>query len=150
MPHDPTTYRDLAERSWAWVQTRVRSGDDGLWLPETPDETEPGDFAYGMHSGIGGLAHVLAEIRLTRELTDEEERLAEGIAETLVRRIADETEFDYFNGLVSTIGILTALGATGADQAVARLHELVTDDGWQPSFLNPERYRLPASGAATT
>ena len=40
----------------------------GLWLPETPEQTEPGQYSHGMHSGVGGLAHVLAEIRLTRDL----------------------------------------------------------------------------------
>ena len=123
MPHDAADYRDLAERSWAWAQTRVQSCDDGLWLPEKPEESEPDEYAYGMHSGIGGLAHVLAEIRLTRELTADERALADGIAETLGRRIAGETEFDYFSGLVSTIGALTALGVPGADHAVARLLE---------------------------
>jgi hypothetical protein len=118
----------------------VQSDDDGLWLPEQPDESEPGEYAYGMHSGIGGLAHLLAEIRLTRELTADERALADGIAETLVRRIADQTGFDYFDGLVSTIGALTALGEPGADRAVARLLELATSDGWQPSFLEPDRY----------
>ena len=140
MPHDASAYRDLAERSWAWAQTRVQSGDDGPWLPEQPDESEPGEYAYGMHSGVGGLAHLLAEIRLTRELTAHERALADGIAETLVRRIADQTEFDYFEGLVSTIGALTALGAPGADRAVGRLLDLATPDGWQPSFLDPDRY----------
>jgi hypothetical protein len=139
VPHDPSSYRDLAERSWAWAQTRVQSGDDGLWLPETPDESEPSEFAYGMHSGAGGLAHLMAEIRLTRELTADEERLAEGIAETLVRRIADETEYDYFNGLTSTVGILAALDAPGADLAVARLRELATPDGWPASWVGPPR-----------
>ncbi len=137
MPHEPSLYRDLAERSWAWVQTQVRESDDGLWLPEKPDQTEPGDYPHGMHSGIGGLAHLLAEIRLTRDLTAEEQRLGDGIAETLVRRIADATEYDYFDGLTSTLGILTALDAPGADLAVARLRDLATPDGWQPSFLGP-------------
>ena len=139
MPHDPATYRDLADGSWAWVLTQVRSGDDGLWLPERPDQDEPGEYPYGMHSGVGGLAHVLAEIRLSRDLTPQERDLADGIASTLVRRIADETEYDYFDGLVSTIGILTALDAPGADLAVARLRELATPDGWQPSWLGPPR-----------
>jgi hypothetical protein len=49
VPHDAVTYRDLAERSWAWVQTQVRSNHDGLWLTETPDQTEPGEYPYGMH-----------------------------------------------------------------------------------------------------
>ena len=131
-------YRDLAERSWAWVQTQVRASDDGLWLPEKPDQTEPGEYPYGMHSGIGGLAHVLAEIRLTRGPD-------RGGARPRRRHRRDpgtpdrrtQTEYDYFDGLVSTIGVLTALEAPGADLAVARLLELATPDGWQPSFLGP-------------
>jgi lantibiotic modifying enzyme len=130
-------YRELAERSWAWVLTQVRVGDAGLWLPEAPDQAEPGDYPYGMHSGVGGLAHTMAEIRLTRALTAEEQELAAGIADTLVRRIPAETEYDYFDGLVSTLGILTSLGASGPDAAVARLHELATPDGWQPSWIAP-------------
>lgn len=122
-------YRELADLSWAWVRTQVRSGDGGLSLP--------GDDRGGMHSGVGGLAHVLAEIRLARSLTAEEETLAAGIAETLVRRIADETEYGYFDGLVSTIGVLTALDARGADLAVARLRELATPDGWPVAWLHP-------------
>ena len=137
MAHSADVYRDLAERSWAWVVSQVRSGDEGLWLPEQPAQTEPGDYPFGMHSGVGGLAHVMAEIRLTRPLTAEEQELAAGIADTLVRRIPDETEYDYFDGLVSTIGILTELDAPGADVAVARLRELATPDGWQPSWIGP-------------
>jgi hypothetical protein len=139
VPHDPHTYRDLAERAWGWALTRVMSGDAGLWLPETPDQTEPDEFSYGMHSGIGGLAHVMSEIRLTRPLTSAERSLAGGIADTLLRRIPAETEFDYFNGLSSTIGALVALDAPGADLAVARLRELALPDGWHPSFLGPPR-----------
>ena len=139
MPHEPATYADVAERSWAWVLTQVRAGDEGLWLPERPDQTEPGEYPYGMHSGIGGLAHVLAEIRLTRAWTPQEQSLADGIAETLTGRIADETEYDYFDGLTSTLGILTALDIPGADLAVARLRELATPDGWQPSWIGPPR-----------
>jgi hypothetical protein len=137
VPEEPELYRDLAERAWAWVLAQVRSGDDGLWLPEDPSRQSPGDYPYGMHSGVGGLAHVLAEIRLTRGLTPEELLLGDGIAETLVGRIAAETEYDYFDGLTSTIGVLTALGAPGTDLAVARLLELATPDGWQPSWLTP-------------
>jgi hypothetical protein len=147
VPHDPATYVDLAERSWSWVLTQVRDGDEGPWLAERPEETTPGEFAYGMHSGVGGLAHVLAEIRLTRDLTADEQRVAERIAETLTARIDTETEFDYFNGLVSTIGILTALGAPGADRAVARLRELATPDGWPTSWM--EEYRYAAQSRCT-
>ena len=56
MAHAPACYRELAERSWAWVLAQVRANDEGLWLPEDPDQAEPGEYPYGMHSGIGGLA----------------------------------------------------------------------------------------------
>jgi Lanthionine synthetase C-like protein len=137
VPHDPAVYRDLAERSWAWVLTKVRENDGDLWLPDQPHQTEPGEYPYGMHSGVGGLAHVLTEIRLHRELTPDEQGLARGIADTLGRRIPAETQHDYFDGLASTIGILTALDAPGADLAVARLRELGTSDGWHPSWMGP-------------
>ena len=119
--------------------SQVRGQGSDLWLPEVPSQSEPGDYPYGMHSGVGGLAHVLAEIRLTRDLTSEELALGEGIAATLVQRIPDLTEYDYFDGLVSTIGVLTALGAPGSELAVARLLELATPDGWQPSWLDLDR-----------
>ncbi|MGD9959294.1 lanthionine synthetase LanC family protein [Nocardioides sp.] len=136
---DPDTYRSLAEASWAWVRSQVRGRGSDLWLPSNPAQSEPGDFPVGMHSGVGGLAHVMAEIRLSRELSPDELALGEGIAATLVGRIPQETEYDYFDGHVSTIGILTALGAPGSELAVARLLELATPDGWQPSWLDDDR-----------
>jgi hypothetical protein len=136
---EPRTYRTLAESAWAWVLGQVRSDDQGLWLPEYPGEDEPGEYAYGLHSGIAGLAHVLSEIRVSRDLTPDERVLGEQIAGTLVRRIPDTTEYDYFNGLVATIGALIALDAPGADLAIARLRELATPDGWQPTWLAPPR-----------
>ncbi len=131
------SYRALAESAWAWVLGQVRRDADGLWLPEYTSEDEPGEYAYGLYSGIAGLAHVLSEIRLTRALTRVELALEDGIAETLVRRIPDTTEYDYFNGLVSTIGALIALDAPGAELAVVRLLELATPDGWQTSWMSP-------------
>jgi lantibiotic modifying enzyme len=139
VPHDPQTYRDLAERSWRWALTQVRYDDHALWLPERPDQTEPDAYSFGLHSGIGGLAHVMAEIGLTRSLTSTERSVAEGIADTLAMRIADETEFDYFIGLTCTLGVLLALEAPGADLAVARLRELALPDGWKPSWTGPPR-----------
>jgi lantibiotic modifying enzyme len=139
VPHDPQTYRDLAERAWAWALTQVRYAEQGVWLPERPEQTEPDEYSFGLHSGIAGLAHVMAEIQLTRSLTSLERSVAEGIAETLTRRIDDETEFDYFNGLTCTLGVLLALDAPGADLAVARLRELALPDGWQPSWTGPPR-----------
>ncbi len=138
MPSDPSTYRELAERAWAWSLTQVRQDDDALWLPEHAGQTEAG-LGHGMHSGIGGLAHAMAEIALTRSLTAAERALGEGIGAMLVRRIEAETEGDYFDGLTSTIGVLIALHAPGAGAAVARLHELATPDGWPSSWIGPPR-----------
>ncbi len=135
----PDTYRSLAEASWRWVLSQVRGAGDDLWLPENPEQTAPGDYPHGMHSGVGGLAHALSEIRLTRTLTPEELAVGDGIAATLVRRIPDTSEYDYFDGLVSTIAVLTALDAPGSELAVARLLDLATPDGWQPSWLNADR-----------
>jgi Lanthionine synthetase C-like protein len=138
--HAPAVYRDLAERSWAWVLSQVREGEDGLWLPERPDQAEPGEYPIGMHSGIGGLAHAMSEIRLTRELTSGEEAVASGIADTVTAGIPDTTECEYFDGLTSTIGILTALKAPGADLAITRLGELATPEGWPislPDYVAP-------------
>jgi hypothetical protein len=137
--YDPSTYRELAERAWDWVLTQVRRDDDGLWLTEHPGQLEPGEYPYGMHSGIGGLAHAMAEIRLTRPLAAPELVLAEEIRETVVRRIPVETVSDAFDGLVSTIGVLIALDAGGAELAVARLSRLATPSGWPASWIGPPR-----------
>jgi hypothetical protein len=43
--------------------------------------------------------------------------------------------YSYFDGLVSDLGVLSALDAEGAEEAVARLDELATDDGWEQPWL---------------
>jgi hypothetical protein len=121
------------------VLTQVRAGEEGLWLPEHPGQTRPGEFSYGVYSGVGGLAHAVEEIQLTRPLSAAERALCEGIGETLVRRIPDETACDYFDGLTGTIGVLVALDSDGAELAVARLRELATPDGWASSWMGPPR-----------
>jgi hypothetical protein len=70
-------------------------------------------------------------------LTADELALGAEIGDTLVRRTAVETMCDYFDGHASTIGVLTALRAPGADLAVARLHELATPDGWPAPWIGP-------------
>jgi lantibiotic modifying enzyme len=93
-----------------------------------------------MHSGIGGLAYVLAEIRLCREWTDEEKVLAEGISERLTSRIPTLTDYNFFDGLVSDIGVLTMLRAGGAETAVRRLLTLATPNGWPQEGFAPPQY----------
>jgi len=133
------TYRRVADAAWRWVLSQVRD-DDGPWIPESvpvgppPEEQAPADSVPddrdGMHSGIGGLAYVLAELRLARALTGPEERLAEQIADRVRAGIPQSTVYTFFDGLVSDIGVLTSLGAPGAQAALDRLAELAGPDGW--------------------
>ena len=135
----PETYAATAEAAWAWVLDQVR-WDDGPWIPEsvtTPVATEASADRDGMHSGIGGLAHVLAEIRLGRAWTEAEAGLAAAIGERLRGAIAVEAETSFFDGLVSAIGALTALGQDGTASAVDRLAALATPDGWPTTIVGP-------------
>jgi hypothetical protein len=133
----PQAYAHLGEAAWRWVLDQVGWDDDGPWIPvSVPHEGgPPEDDRDGMHSGIGGLAHVLAEVRLARPWTDEEAALADGIATRIRGRPPTTTAYSYFDGLVSDLGVLSALEADGALQAIARLAELATDDGWEQPWL---------------
>ncbi|HET6167170.1 MAG TPA: lanthionine synthetase LanC family protein [Marmoricola sp.] len=141
----PTTaspYRDVAEAAWRWVLGEVRYDDAGPWIPAaaTDGPVEPTWDRDGLHSGIGGLAHVLAEIRACRPWTEPEEALAAAIAERVRSQVATQTDATYFDGLVSTIGVLVALDEPGVEPAVARLVELVTPDGWPQTTIAGPRY----------
>src|SRR5262245_13193726 len=122
------TYRGVADAAWRWVLDQVR-WEDGPWIPESVTEPEILERRDGMHSGVGGLALVLAEIRLARPWTTEEESLADAIAERVSRGIPGATDCTYFDGLVSAIGVLTALDVPGAAAAVHRLMALAEPDG---------------------
>ncbi|CAN5447895.1 hypothetical protein BH10ACT8_BH10ACT8_11520 [soil metagenome] len=135
-------HRDLAEAAWRWVLDQVR-WQDGPWIPAsvgTAENSQPPPDRDGTHSGIGGLVPVLAEIRLARDWTDEERVLAEAIAERTAAQIAGQTDASYFDGLASSIGVLTALDAPGTDAAVARLGDLMTPDGWPQTAFGPPRF----------
>jgi hypothetical protein len=117
--------------------------DDGPWIPASVSAAsdEPPWDRDGMYSGVGGLALVLAEIGKMRTWTDEESALADGIAQRLTGQIPMMTDASYFDGLVSAIGTLTALGADGAEAAVARLIALAMPDGWPQTTIEGPRYR---------
>ncbi|MFF1818319.1 lanthionine synthetase LanC family protein [Kribbella sp. NPDC058245] len=138
-------YGDLAEASWAWVLGQVQWDDDGPWIPESAGGEKPAEYLDGSHSGIGGLAYALAEIELTRPWTAPERELAAGIAERIRTAIPTETSITFFDGLVSSIGVLTALHEPGTDAAVARALELATPDGWHESFLDDEDTYRPGA-----
>jgi hypothetical protein len=146
-PPSPETYRSLADAAWRWVLDQVR-WHDGPWIPESMPTSvamsvipDVPDHRDGMHSGVGGLAHVLAEIRLVRPWTTEEESLASAIADRVRGGIPAETDCTYFDGLVSAIGVLTALEVPGAEAAVDRLGALATPDGWPQTVVGPPRFR---------
>jgi hypothetical protein len=140
-------YRDLAESAWRWVLDQVR-WQDGPWIPEEvgiPQQVgEVPDIPLerdGTYVGVGGLAHVLTEIQLFRPWTAEEQTLADAIVERVRGGIADSTDCTYFDGLVSDIAVLTALGASKqAAAAVGRLLELAKPDGWPQTLLGPPTY----------
>ncbi|MFF0269105.1 lanthionine synthetase LanC family protein [Kribbella sp. NPDC004536] len=134
------TYGELAETSWSWVLGQVRWDGSGPWIPVSGDGGEPDEYVDGMHSGIGGLAYVLAEIRLIREWTAAERELAAAIGDRLRSAIPSTTSTTFFDGLVSSIGVLTALDQPGTSACLDRLQELETENGWPESFLDEPRY----------
>ncbi|WP_439658879.1 lanthionine synthetase LanC family protein [Lentzea sp. HUAS TT2] len=140
------TYWGTAELAWRWVLDQVRY-DDGVWIPEFPGGELEVRWREGMYAGVGGLAHVLAEIRLSREWTAREAELADAIAACVRASIGTTREVTFFNGLGSAISVLTTLGEPGADAAVARLLELSTPDGWPQEFLSDEAKYLPGARA---
>ncbi|MDI5976087.1 hypothetical protein [Amycolatopsis magusensis] len=126
----------MAEAAWRWVLDQVR-WDDGPWIPESAGISEISEYRDTMYSGVGGLAYVLAEIRFARDWTAEERGVAEAIVEWLTGRIEDEIDCSLFGGLVSSIGVLTALEVPGAQAAVDRLIALRTRDGWPQTAIGP-------------
>ena len=126
---DPRRYRDLAEAGWRWTLDQVRYDEGGPWIPPTPVETEPTWDRDGMHSGVGGLVHSLAEVARSRPWTAEESALAAAIAVRLRAVAPSATDTTFFDGLVSHLQCLVLLGEPGAEACVDRLHELAPE-GW--------------------
>ncbi|MFI7066191.1 lanthionine synthetase LanC family protein [Kribbella sp. NPDC050124] len=146
-PERPTmTYGELGEAAWAWVLQQVDWDAVGPWIPEAAGGDKPQEYREGMYSGVGGLAHALAEIKLTRPWTEAEAGLAAGIADRIHATIPAEQSITCFDGLVSAIGVLTALGEPVSRPALDRIAELATDHGWPESFLAAPKY-LPGAVA---
>ncbi len=132
-------YREIADAAWRWVLAQVRWDDGVVTLPETPGAEVKPEYRDGMHSGVGGLAYVLAEIRLSRPWTAEEDRLASAIAAQVRADVPHTSDYNYFDGLVSAIGVLTARGEDPSP-AVSRLVDLATPDGWPQTGFDPPRF----------
>jgi hypothetical protein len=143
-------YGEVAEAAWAWVLDQVRWDDAGPWIPESAGDEPPNEYRDSMYNGIGGLAHVLAEVRLTRPWTPTEQSLATAIADRIRDTITTTTATTFFTGLVSSLGVLTALDEKGASTALDRIRELETADGWPESFLDEPKYTPGAHGNDVT
>jgi hypothetical protein len=161
------TYLSLGAAAWRWVLDHVEWDDDGPWIPDSVDPAggpalRP-QFAQGLHSGVSGLVHVLAEIGLARAWSDEETQLVDGVVSRLSAEAPAETDASYFDGLASSVGALIAAEAGRArpsgpsgdlsvpvpdlavvDTAVDRLLELLTPDGWPTEAAGPPRYTSDA------
>jgi hypothetical protein len=131
------THREVAEAAWRWVLDQVR-WDDGPWIPAPESDEIPAE-RDGTYAGTGGLVQALAEIRLSRPWTAEEQRLVDAIGERLRSQVPTMTEYSYFDGLVSAIGVFTALDVPGAADAVRRLSQLAESDGWPQTLIEPPR-----------
>jgi len=142
LPRTAQSLRAVAEAAWRWVLDQVR-WQDGPWIPFSvgvPDVAEASWDRDGLHSGVGGLAYVLAEIRLSRSWTAQEQDLTDAVVERLRGVMPAQTDCTYFDGLVSSIGALSVLGASGTGAAVARLAQLAEPDGWPQTTLTGPRY----------
>jgi Lanthionine synthetase C-like protein len=133
-------YWGTAEAAWRWVLDQVRHDDEGVWIPFPADGVLDPEERDGMYAGVAGLAHVLAEIRLVRPWTAEEQRLADLVADRLRASTGTAVDYSFASGLAGMIDALILLGAPGADAAVARLTELSTPDGWAHDHFGPPRY----------
>ncbi len=141
-----TQYGVLGEAAWGWVLRQVQWDEAGPWIAEAAGGEKPEEYRDGIHSGVGGLAHALAEIKLTRPWTAAEADLAGAIADRIRTTMPAEASITFFDGLVSGIGVLTALGEAGSQSALDRMTQLATVNGWHESFLEPPKY-LPEAVA---
>lgn len=131
-------WQEIGEAGWSWTLDQVRYDDEGHpTIPLSVDDKgrgEPDEWPDGLHSGIAGLALALAEVRLNRDWTPEEQRLADGIVAGLSTRTATREDASYFGGLASDAIGLRVLSPGSEDGAIRRMLDTATPDGW----LSPE------------
>ena len=120
------TYRELAEASIAWVLSQVRE-DDGPYLADAP-----GSDRDSLYAGIAGLAPLLAEVRLSRDWSAEEQGLAERIVERLLRQ--DVVEASLYDGLAGFATALRMLAPGTEAPVLRRLQQRRTPEGWRTTW----------------
>lgn len=130
------TFRDVGGRALDWVLAQVRLEPDGPWLPasiaaeDAGGSSEPDEFRESIYDGLGGLAILLREVRLTRAWTPDEEGLAAGIVERLTGPARLREDATLYSGLAGDVVALSLLAPDRAVGPLARLVELATPDGW--------------------
>ena len=147
-------YTDVAEAAWRWVLDQVR-WDDGPWIPKTVPAEQPGtgqpdtdridpSLSWerdGVHSGVGGLAQVLAEIRLARAWTSEEtdagrrDRRPGPLGSSRTRPTArSSTAWSARSGRSSPCAPRARTTRSPGSRRLA------TPDGWPQTFAVPPRF----------
>lgn len=134
----------MGEAAWAWVLGQVRE-DDGPWLPESvPGLDVPAADRDCLYAGIAGLAPVLAEVALTRELTAPELALSAGIVARLVAQERTETAL-YDSGLAGDVVALRLLAPGSEAPALQRISDLRTPAGWASALSSDLGTEQPLS-----
>jgi hypothetical protein len=127
--HTADAYREIGESAWSWVLGQV-SQDDGPWLPEPASAEAPAEDRDSLYAGIAGLAPALAEISLTRPLSETERTLGSGVVDRLSRMAAVRREPSLYDGLAGDLTALALLSPQAVEVPLRRLEELMTPDGW--------------------
>ncbi len=131
-----------AAAAWSWVLEQVRWDAHGPWIPLTVSAS--GDFPSApppdrdcLYDGIAGLAPALGEIRLGREWTADEQRLADGIVARL--SVADTGgDSSLYVGQAGSLVAVAVLDRSAASGVLDRLEDRVTESGWpSPIFDDP-------------
>ena len=141
-------YRVAGEAAVSWSLGQVR-GDDGPWIPVSvpadgaPVEPPPPEERDCLYRGIGGVALALAEVRLSRDWTDEEGAVAEAVRGRLVACATTQVDPTLYFGLAGDVAALRLLGsAAEAAVPMGLLAERATAVGW-PAPLEPGGELLP-------
>ena len=131
---------ECAAGAWAWVLEQVRWDSQGPWVPTAvpssgdspPGPPEERDCLY---DGIGGVALALGEIKLAREWTEDERRLADGIVSRL--SVADAGgECGLYTGLAGNLVAVAVLAPTVSTGLLDRLANVATPTGWASAIFD--------------
>jgi hypothetical protein len=111
-------------------------------VPDDQPPVGPGADRDSLYAGIAGLAPVLAEIRLSRALTDTEQHLAGAVVARLSEQARTRTEASLYDGLAGDATALAMLAAGTEAAPLQRVAALMTPAGW-PTTLGKDGSDTP-------